>query len=112
MSMVSENLDEEKALGKPEAAARANVKKNAPWTAWAFYLGFVLFPLWWIAALTPVRAWPARDRRDWEGWIQARDERVWRNRNRWMSVIGLLLYVPVIVLAAVFGMHATVTDSS
>ncbi|KAH7099511.1 hypothetical protein BKA62DRAFT_621350, partial [Auriculariales sp. MPI-PUGE-AT-0066] len=85
-------------------------KQRAPWAAWAFYLGFVLFPLWWIAALSPVRAWPLREKPDWAGWLAARDERAWRTRCRWMSGVALLVYIPLIALAAVFGPKATVTE--
>ncbi|KZV92576.1 hypothetical protein EXIGLDRAFT_718245 [Exidia glandulosa HHB12029] len=104
LSMV---LDEEQIM--PVGAQQH--KLRAPWTAVAFYVGFVLFPLWWIAALSRVRPWPGREKPDWEGWVRARDERAWRRRNRYMSAVGLVVYIPLIVLAAVFGQHATVTES-
>ena len=92
------------------APSNAPLKRKAPWTAWAFYLGFVLFPLWWIAALSPVRAWPVREKPDWVGWLAARDERAWRRRCRWMSGVALVMYIPIIALAAVYGPKATVTE--
>lgn len=94
----------------PSARIPPPRKRSVPWTAWAFYLGFVLFPLWWIAAFSSVSPWPGREKPNWAGWLRARDERAWRKRNRWMSIVGLIVYIPIIVLAAVFGGNATVTE--
>ncbi|KIJ56891.1 hypothetical protein M422DRAFT_238482 [Sphaerobolus stellatus SS14] len=90
-----------------------------PIQGWAFVLGFVLFPLWWIAALGPVR-WKSNAReqvqsQDGRGlplWDTAEEKAAretveydvaytWRRRCRIMSIFGLLLYVPLVVLLAV-----------
>jgi hypothetical protein len=98
-------------LAQTTSSSTTTTTRKAPWTAWAFYVGFVLFPLWWVAAFSPVRPWPVREKPDWVGWLAARDERAWRRRCRWMSGIALVIYIPIIALAAVYGPKATVTES-
>lgn len=108
-----------------------------PLQGWAFVVGFIVFPLWWVAAVCPVVwGWGTRweDRRKGYGdpnLIMTEDELqdreileydgtflgvllsvlftfpfvivayIWRQRCRIMSLFGLFVYVPLIVLLAV-----------
>ncbi|KAJ7776759.1 hypothetical protein DFH07DRAFT_797654 [Mycena maculata] len=86
---------------------------GSPMHAWLFFVGFVLFPLWWVAGLcVPV----PRTRRiggDAEEKGKAAqvvlddpqvefDAKSWRRRCRIMAGISLITYIPFIVLVAVF----------
>lgn len=90
-----------------------------PLQGWAFVVGFIVFPLWWIAAVCPVVwGWGTRwaDRRKGYGdpnLVMTEEELqdreileydvayIWRRRCRIMSFFGLFLYIPLIVLLAV-----------
>ncbi|GJJ15485.1 hypothetical protein Clacol_009763 [Clathrus columnatus] len=88
-----------------------------PLQGWAFVVGFLVFPLWWVAAICPViwgwgSRWKKRRFGDihliyTEEELQARETLeydvayTWRKRCRIMSVFGLFVYVPLIVLIAV-----------
>ncbi|KAJ7748506.1 hypothetical protein DFH07DRAFT_888867 [Mycena maculata] len=81
---------------------------GSPLHAWLFFLGFVLFPVWWVASFLRV----LRTRRLGKGNADAQvvlddpqlefDARTWRTRCRIMAAVSLLTYVPFIVLVAVF----------
>ncbi|KAJ7817605.1 hypothetical protein B0H14DRAFT_3877429 [Mycena olivaceomarginata] len=84
---------------------------GSPVHAWLFFVGFLLFPLWWVAGFcVPV----PRTRRigdDEEGreapvvldnpQVES-DARSWRRRCRIMAGVSFVSYVPFIVLVAVF----------
>jgi len=82
---------------------------GSPIHAWLFFLGFVLFPVWWIAGFL-VRI--PETRRIGGGEVEKGvvlddpqvefDARSWRTRCRVMSVVSLFTYIPFIVLVAVF----------
>lgn len=94
-------------------------RRMFPIQGWAFIIGFILFPAWWIAAVLPVGwGWGKRkDAQDGKGVdpefgltddekelqrVVAYDvEYTWRKRCRIMSLFGLFLYVPLIILLAV-----------
>ncbi|KAJ6626931.1 hypothetical protein B0H10DRAFT_465826 [Mycena sp. CBHHK59/15] len=83
---------------------------GSPLHAWLFFLGFVLFPVWWAAAFLRV----LRTRRIGHGEKGAtdavvlddpqleHDARTWRTRCRIMAAVSFLTYVPFIILVAVF----------
>ncbi|KAJ7904857.1 hypothetical protein B0H13DRAFT_745370 [Mycena leptocephala] len=85
---------------------------GSPVHAWLFFVGFVLFPLWWVAGFcVPV----PRTRRLGEDVEEKGREQVvlddpqvefdaksWRKRCRIMAGVSLVTYVPFIVLLAVF----------
>ncbi|KAJ6569639.1 hypothetical protein B0H19DRAFT_1257256 [Mycena capillaripes] len=78
---------------------------GSPLHAWLFFLGFVLFPVWWAAAFLRV----LRTRRVGKETQVVLDDpqlefdaRTWRKRCRIMAAVSLLTYVPFIVLVAVF----------
>ncbi|KAF8527000.1 hypothetical protein BU17DRAFT_82519 [Hysterangium stoloniferum] len=90
-------------------------RRMFPLQGWAFIVGFLFFPLWWLAAILPVRlGWGRRvGSQDGKGvWTEeelALRETLeydvayaWRKRCRIMSFLGLFVYVPIIVLLAVF----------
>ncbi|KAF8577473.1 hypothetical protein K439DRAFT_553051 [Ramaria rubella] len=97
---------------KPEGAEE--LRRTLPLQGWAFIVGFAIFPLWWIAAVAPVGwgwgwtkglqdgkgAWSEED-------LAAREVMeydvayTWRQRCRLMSLLGLFVYVPLVVLLAV-----------
>ncbi|KAJ7640130.1 hypothetical protein B0H17DRAFT_1106065 [Mycena rosella] len=84
---------------------------GSPLHAWLFFLGFVLFPVWWAAAFLRV----LQTRRVGKGKADAQvvlddpqlefDARTWRTRCRIMAAVSLVTYVPFIVLVAVFVRH-------
>ncbi|KAJ7071374.1 hypothetical protein C8F01DRAFT_1110281 [Mycena amicta] len=86
---------------------------GSPLHAWLFFIGFVVFPVWWVASFMHV----LRTRRvghDTEGKGQSEaqvvlddpqvefDARTWRTRCRIVAVLSLFTYIPFIVLVAVF----------
>ncbi|KAK1233002.1 hypothetical protein PQX77_003916 [Marasmius sp. AFHP31] len=81
---------------------------GSPLHAWLFFIGFVPFPVWWVAAMisTP------KTRRIGGGQEEKKmalddpqvehDAKSWRRRCRIMAVVSLFTYVPFIVLIAIF----------
>jgi hypothetical protein len=81
---------------------------GSPVHAWMFFIGFVLFPLWWVASV-----WRTPETRrvggtDMEKAVTLDDPQVehdaksWRFRCRVMAGISFLTYIPFIVLVAIF----------
>ncbi|KAJ7846867.1 hypothetical protein B0H14DRAFT_2771132 [Mycena olivaceomarginata] len=89
---------------------------RSPVHAWLFFAGFVLFPLWWVAAfgvpIPQTRRLGDEEEGDEKGKGRAQvvlddpqvefDARSWRRRCRIMAGVSLVTYVPFIVLLAVF----------
>ncbi|KAF7324060.1 hypothetical protein MKEN_00628400 [Mycena kentingensis (nom. inval.)] len=89
-----------------------------PRHAWLFFLGFVVFPLWWVAAFVGVpttrRLATGTDAEKNGGAAAGHgqvvlddpqvefDARTWRKRCRIMAAVSLVTYIPFIVLLAVF----------
>ncbi|CAK5265018.1 unnamed protein product, partial [Mycena citricolor] len=79
---------------------------GSPLHAWLFFIGFVIFPIWWVAAFIPV----VRTRRIGEGGKDVIlddpqlefDARTWRKRSRIMAVVSFVTYIPFIILVAIF----------
>jgi hypothetical protein len=95
--------------GEPRWAWRGWVERGgSPIHAWLFFIGFIIFPIWWLAALfIPVprtRHLPA----DAEKGVILDDPQVehdaksWRTRCRVMAGVSVFTYVPFIVLVAIF----------
>jgi hypothetical protein len=117
-------------------SARVNeeIGRVFPLQGWAFVIGFLVFPLWWVAAAAPVGwGWARRDvggqngkgtwseeelatrvvvEHDGESLVACAPKwtakltmylvaYTWRRRCRFMSLFGLLVYIPLIVLLAV-----------
>ncbi|EPT00276.1 hypothetical protein FOMPIDRAFT_1123076 [Fomitopsis schrenkii] len=80
----------------------------SPLHAWAFFAGFILFPLWWLAAFWPIPRTRRVGDTDAEKAVTLddpqveHDARTWRNRCRVMSGIAFLTYIPFIILVAIF----------
>ncbi|KAJ6574006.1 hypothetical protein DFH09DRAFT_1151660 [Mycena vulgaris] len=84
---------------------------GSPLHAWLFFLGFLLFPVWWAAAFIRV----LRTRRVGKGKADSQvvlddpqlefDARTWRTRCRIMAAVSCVTYVPFIILIAVFTRH-------
>ncbi|KAJ7243789.1 hypothetical protein C8J57DRAFT_1525536 [Mycena rebaudengoi] len=93
---------------------------GSPVHAWLFFIGFVLFPIWWAAGFLRV---PHTRRLDAEGGAEKGkgkekggekgqvvlddpqvefDARSWRKRCRIMAGVSLVTYVPFIVLVVIF----------
>ncbi|KAJ3994195.1 hypothetical protein F5050DRAFT_1896751 [Lentinula boryana] len=82
---------------------------GSPPHAWLFFLGFIIFPVWWIAAFLSI----PRTRRI-EGGLDGQksvvlddpqvehDATSWRKRCRIMSAVSLVTYIPFIILVAIF----------
>jgi len=76
--------------------------------AWLFYLGLVLFPLWWIGAVWRVPQTRVVGGTDTEKAVPLDDPQIefdarsWRFRCRVMAFISLFTYIPFIVCIAVF----------
>ncbi|KAJ7505814.1 hypothetical protein B0H11DRAFT_2153994 [Mycena galericulata] len=86
---------------------------GSPLHAWLFFVGFVLFPLWWVAGFcVPVprtrRIGGDAEEKGRAGLVVLDDPQVefdarsWRRRCRIMAGISLVTYIPFIVLLAVF----------
>jgi predicted ferric reductase len=101
---------------------------GSPFHAWAFFIGFVLFPLWWLASLWRIpstrrlggeergeKAMMVDDPQIEHGAFALSfliskasltcnvDAKTWRWRCRVMAVISIFTYVPFIILVAIFG---------
>ncbi|KIK69917.1 hypothetical protein GYMLUDRAFT_530903 [Collybiopsis luxurians FD-317 M1] len=77
---------------------------GSPIHAWLFFLGFILFPVWWIAGLF---VGIPKTRRLGKSVVLddpqvEHDAKSWRNRCRVMIVVSLFTYVPFIVLVTIF----------
>ncbi|KAG1715714.1 hypothetical protein ID866_1430 [Astraeus odoratus] len=83
---------------------------GSPPHAWLFFIGFVLFPLWWVAALCiPVPRTRTAGDASLEKAVTVIDDpqiehdaKSWRFRCRVVAVVSLLTYIPFIVLVAIF----------
>lgn len=81
---------------------------GSPLHAWLFFIGFILFPLWWAAAFIPVRRTRRLGGTDAEKGVVLDDPQLehdaksWRKRCRVMAAVSLVTYIPFIVLVAVF----------
>ncbi|KAI1788844.1 hypothetical protein LXA43DRAFT_974577 [Ganoderma leucocontextum] len=83
-------------------------EQGSPAHAWLFFVGFVLFPLWWFASFWRIPPTRLVGGTDTEKAVTLDDPQVehdarsWRRRCRIMSVVSLFTYIPFIVLVAVF----------
>ncbi|EIW81076.1 hypothetical protein CONPUDRAFT_82144 [Coniophora puteana RWD-64-598 SS2] len=81
---------------------------GSPRHAWLFFIGFILFPLWWIAAFLPVPQTRTAGDSSVEKAVTIddpqieRDAKRWRLRCRIMSVVSAVTYIPFIILVAIF----------
>jgi len=81
---------------------------GSPIHAWFFFLGFVLFPLWWAASVMNIPKTRHVGGSDTEKAVPLDDPQIehdakaWRFRCRIMAVISLVTYIPFIALVAVF----------
>ncbi|KAL4069962.1 hypothetical protein V8B97DRAFT_1967222 [Scleroderma yunnanense] len=83
---------------------------GSPLQAWIFFIGFILFPLWWIAALCiPIPKTRTAGDASLEKAVTIIDDpqiehdaKSWRSRCRVMAVISMFTYIPFIVLVAIF----------
>ncbi|KZT12173.1 uncharacterized protein LAESUDRAFT_641902 [Laetiporus sulphureus 93-53] len=79
----------------------------SPLHAWCFFVGFIVFPIWWIASFLPIPKTREVGGTDTEKAVPLDDPQVehdaiiWRKRCRIMSGIAFLTYIPFIVLVAV-----------
>ncbi|KIK57258.1 hypothetical protein GYMLUDRAFT_46518 [Collybiopsis luxurians FD-317 M1] len=82
---------------------------GSPPHAWLFFIGFIIFPLWWYAALLKIpKTRSIEGGHDGQKSVVLDDPQVehdaksWRNRCRVMSAVSLVTYIPFIVLVAIF----------
>ncbi|KAJ3835940.1 hypothetical protein F5878DRAFT_286649 [Lentinula raphanica] len=84
---------------------------GSPIHAWLFFLGFILFPLWWIAGLfisvPKTRTLSGGAGLEEKGVVLddpqvEHDAKSWRTRCRVMTAISLFTYIPFIVLVVIF----------
>ncbi|KAG9315703.1 hypothetical protein JVU11DRAFT_3350 [Chiua virens] len=82
---------------------------GSPIQAWCFFIGFLLFPVWWIAALfLRVPTTRIAGDVDAEKGVAIDDPQIehdaksWRFRCRVMAVVSFFTYIPFIVLVAIF----------
>jgi len=87
---------------------KSDEEEGSPMHAWCFFIGFILFPIWWIAAFFPTPKTREVGGTDTEKAVTLddpqveHDARTWRKRCRIMSAISFLTYVPFIILVAIF----------
>lgn len=83
---------------------------GSPSQAWLFFMGFILFPLWWIAAFCiPVPKTRTAGDANLEKAVTVIDDpqiehdaKSWRLRCRVMAVVSAFTYIPFIALVAIF----------
>ncbi|KAE9408303.1 hypothetical protein BT96DRAFT_914223 [Gymnopus androsaceus JB14] len=82
---------------------------GSPPHAWLFFFGFIIFPLWWVAAVLKIpRTRRIEGGHDGQKSVVLDDPQVehdaksWRFRCRIMSVVSLFTYIPFIILVAIF----------
>ncbi|KAI8986127.1 hypothetical protein BD414DRAFT_487738 [Trametes punicea] len=81
---------------------------GSPVQAWLFFLGFIFFPLWYIASFWRIPKTRQVGGTDTEKAVTLDDPQVehdarsWRLRCRVMSVVSLFTYIPFIILLAIF----------
>jgi len=87
---------------------REDDEVGSPIQAWFFFVGFVLFPLWWAASIMRTPKTRHVGGSDTEKAVTLddpqveHDAKVWRFRCRIMAAISFVTYIPFIVLIAVF----------
>jgi len=87
---------------------RSQDEEGSPVHAWFFFIGFILFPLWWIASFVPIPRTRRVGGTDTEKAVTLDDPQVehdaksWRLRCRIMGGISIITYIPFIVLVAIF----------
>ncbi|RPD56089.1 hypothetical protein L226DRAFT_464595 [Lentinus tigrinus ALCF2SS1-7] len=83
-------------------------EQGSPIHAWMFFIGFVLFPLWWVASFWRIPQTRRVGGTDTEKAVTLDDPQVehdarsWRLRCRIMSVVSFFTYIPFIILVAIF----------
>ncbi|OSC98002.1 hypothetical protein PYCCODRAFT_1418430 [Trametes coccinea BRFM310] len=81
---------------------------GSPVQAWFFFLGFILFPLWYLASFWRIPKTRQVGGTDTEKAVTLDDPQVehdarsWRLRCRIMAAVSLFTYIPFIVLVAIF----------
>ncbi|KAG9088296.1 hypothetical protein FS749_002265 [Ceratobasidium sp. UAMH 11750] len=100
------------------ATTQMKLKDRLPLQGWCFVFGFFMPFIWWYAAFSRAErgyygggVWSRDVEAQWEG-VKTRkrddkdggrvDAHTWRFRCRLMAGFSLVIYIPVIVLAAVF----------
>lgn len=100
---------------------------GSPLHAWLFFIGFIVFPLWWVAAFLTIPRTRRLGGSDTEKGVVLDDPQVehgmlsfypqtqdlclqldaksWRFRCRAMALVSLITYVPFIVLIVIFTRH-------
>jgi len=87
---------------------REDDEPGSPIHAWFFFVGFVLFPLWWAASVMRTPKTRHVGGSDTEKAVPLDDPQIeydahaWRLRCRIMSIVSLFTYIPFVVLVAVF----------
>ncbi|OBZ71246.1 hypothetical protein A0H81_08458 [Grifola frondosa] len=87
---------------------RSEAQDASPLQAWFFFIGFILFPIWWVASFMPIPKTRQMGGTDLEKAVTLddpqveHDARTWRLRCRIMSVVSFLTYIPFIILVAIF----------
>ncbi|KAH9891911.1 hypothetical protein C8Q73DRAFT_746908 [Cubamyces lactineus] len=87
---------------------RTAEQEGSPAHAWFFFLGFIFFPLWYLASFWRIPKTRQVGGTDTEKAVTLDDPQVehdarsWRFRCRVMSVVSLFTYIPFIVLVAIF----------
>lgn len=79
---------------------------GSPPLSWLFFLGFLVFPIWWVASFTRIprtRLLGSEEKGVLLDDPQLEyDARSWRKRCRVMSILSFFTYIPFIILVAVF----------
>ncbi|KAF8158427.1 hypothetical protein B0H34DRAFT_797815 [Crassisporium funariophilum] len=95
--------------GEPRWSWKGWVERGgSPLHAWLFFIGFLVFPLWWAAAFVPIPRTRRLGGTDAEKGVILDDPQVehdaysWRVRCRVMAGVSLITYIPFIALVAVF----------
>lgn len=98
---------------------------GSPLHAWLFFVGFLIFPIWWVAAFVGIPRTRRLGGNEIEKGVVLDDPQVefgecllrvltvylsnglldaksWRKRCRIMAVVSLFTYIPFVILVAIF----------
>jgi hypothetical protein len=112
----------------PRPRWAAPEEPGSPVHVWLFYIGFIVFPIWWLASVLGVPTTRTLGESDSEKGVMVDDPQIehgachliscvsafffsrpsfldarrWRFRCRIMSAVSLFTYIPFIVLVSIF----------
>lgn len=81
---------------------------GSPLHAWLFFVGFLIFPIWWVAVFVGIPRTRRLGGNEVEKGVVLDDPQLefdansWRKRCRIMAVVSFFTYIPFVILVAIF----------